>query len=338
MVQLLLWTLRDFVREPAVLFWTVGFPLLMTLTLGQMTSKPRDWRASVAVLAEAGEQSKAEAWVAAAPLRDRVTYHVMPPGELPKSLSTGKVRLGVTRPWDAQGRRYRFDPSNQDALITYHRLREAYDGRPEQAEPLTLPGARYVDFLLPGMIALGIVSSCLWGIGWNLIEMRQKKLLRLMLASPLHPLTFFASLLSGRAIVGVFEVGTLLGFSAWLFKVRVQGPLGALVLLWFCGLAAFFGLAVLVASRTARPAVGQGLINAVTLPMFVVSGVFFGLDNFPPLLQKIFHAFPPTLLVDATRQVINAGAGYADISTACLALAGMGLGCFALGYKNFRFY
>jgi len=54
--QLLLWTLRDFTREPAVLFWTIGFPILMTLTLGQMTSKPRDWRANVALLADAGEK------------------------------------------------------------------------------------------------------------------------------------------------------------------------------------------------------------------------------------------------------------------------------------------
>jgi ABC-2 type transport system permease protein len=336
--QLLLWTLRDFTREPAVLFWTLGFPMITTLVLGQMASKPHDWRASVAVLAPAEEASQAQAWAAQAPLRDRVSYTVMAPEALPQALATGKVTLGLERPWDADARRYHFDAANQDALLTYHRLREAYDGRPDQSVPLTLPGSRYVDFLLPGMLALGLVSSCLWGIGWNLIEMRQKKLLRLMLASPLKPRTFFFSLFLGRAITAVGEMAILLSFSAWLFDIHVQGSLLALGLLWLCGLGAFFGLAVLMGSRTARSAVGQGLINAVTLPMFIVSGVFFSLDKFPPWLQKIFHAFPPTLMVDATRQVINTGAGLSAVGPACLALGAMGLVCFGLGYKSFRFY
>jgi ABC-type multidrug transport system permease subunit len=188
------------------------------------------------------------------------------------------------------------------------------------------------------MLAMGLVSSCLWGVGWNLVELRQKKLLRLMLASPLRPRSFFASLYLGRLLMAVAEVGSLLGFSRLLFGVKVLGSPWALALLWICGLLAFFGVAVLVACRTARPAVGQGLINAVTLPMFVVSGVFFGLDNFSPVLQKIFRLFPPTLLVDATRQVMSAGAGLADVAPACLALGGMGLLCFGLGYKLFRFY
>jgi ABC-type multidrug transport system permease subunit len=188
------------------------------------------------------------------------------------------------------------------------------------------------------MLAMGLVSACLWGVGWNLVELRQKKLLRLMLASPLKPLSFFFSLYLGRVLMAVAEVGSLLGFSRLLFGTRVWGSFGALCLLWGCGLLAFFGLAVLVACRTARPAVGQGLINAVTLPMFAISGVFFGLDNFSPLLQKIFRLFPPTLLVDATRQVMNAGAGLSEVAPACIALSSMGLLCFGLGYKFFRFY
>jgi ABC-2 type transport system permease protein len=336
--QLLLWTLRDFTREPAVLFWTLGFPILMTFTLGQMASKPREWRANVAVLADASEVMQAQSWVATAPLQAQVTYTVMDPADLPHALATGKVRLGLAKPWDDASRSFRFDPANQDALLCYHRLRDAITGARDEAEPLKVPGARYVDFLLPGLMALGVVSSCLWGIGWNLVEMRQKKLLRLMLASPLKPGTYFAALYLGRLITGAGELLILLLFSRILFHVTVQGSILALAALWVCGIGAFFGLAVLVASRTARSAVGQGLINAVTLPMFVVGGVFFSLDNFSPTLQKIFHAFPPTLMVDATRQVMSAGAGLAEVAPACLALGAMGLACFALGYKLFRFY
>jgi ABC-type multidrug transport system permease subunit len=336
--QLLLWTLRDFTREPAVLFWTIGFPILMTLTLGQMTSKPRDWRANVALLVESADIEKARVWLLDAPLKEKVTYVVMTHAQLPRALATGQVRLGLERPWDPEQRAFRFDPASQDAQLCYYRMLAVLSGARDEAEPVNVAGARYVDFLLPGMLALGLVSSCLWGIGWNLVEMRQKKLLRLMLASPLKPGTFFASLYLGRLITAVAEVAILLGFSRVLFHIQVLGSFLALGVLWVCGLAAFFGLAVLVASRTSRPAVGQGLINAVTLPMFVVSGVFFGLDNFSPFLQKLFRLFPPTLLVDATRQVMSAGAGLAEVGPACLALGAMGLLCFGLGYKLFRFY
>src|SRR5262245_27409620 len=100
LVQLLLWTFRDFVREPAVLFWALGFPILMTLTLGQVMSKPRDWRASVAVLAAPDETQRAQAWLDAAPLKDKVSYTLLAPEALPRALATGQVRLGLERPWD----------------------------------------------------------------------------------------------------------------------------------------------------------------------------------------------------------------------------------------------
>jgi len=338
MGQLLLWTFRDFMREPAALFWTMGFPILMTLTLGQMTRAPKELRANVGVVVFAGEEAQAAAWLKTAPSREHVQWVLVPAAELPRALATGKVRLGLERAWDPAKRLWRFDPANQSALLAYHHLRDELEGHPNDTQPLDLPGGRYIDFLLPGLLALGVVNSCLWGIGWNLVELRQKRLLRLMLATPLSPNAYFASLFVGRVILALVEVCVLLGFSAWLFDIRVLGSLGALLGLMLCGLVGFFGLAVLVASRTDRSAVGQGLINAITIPMFVVSGVFFGLDNFSPGLQAVFRAFPPTLMVDATRAVMNTGAGWAEVARPCGALLGMGAVCFGLGRRWFRFY
>lgn len=338
MGQLMLWTLRDFMREPAALFWTMGFPILMTLTLGQMTKSPAELRANVGVVYAAGQEARAAKWLEAAPSREHIQWVLVAEAELPRALATGKVRLGIQEAWDPAQRLWRFDPANQSALLAYHHLRDDLEGRKADTQPLSLPGGRYIDFLLPGLLALGLVNSCLWGIGWNLVELRQKRLLRLMLATPLEPGAFFASLFAGRILLAFGEVAVLLGFSAWLFDIRVLGSLPALLTLWLCGLAGFFGLAVLVASRTDRSAVGQGLINAITLPMFVVSGVFFGLDNFSPGLQAAFRAFPPTLMVDATRAVMNTGAGWAEVARPSAALLGMGALCFWLGRRWFRFY
>jgi ABC-2 type transport system permease protein len=336
--QLLLWTFRDFLREPAALFWTLGFPIIMTLTLGQMTTHAHELHASVAVLASAADTQKAQAWAAQAPDHEHVQWKVMPPEALARALSTGSVRLGLENAWDPAGRQWRFDPADQQALLAYHQLRDALEARPKDTQPLQVPGTRYVDFLLPGLLALGLVNSCLWGIGWNLIEMREKRLLRLMLATPLRPEAFFASLFLGRLILAVAETGVLLAFCVFVFHVQIQGSLGALLGLWVCALAGFFGLGMLVGSRTDRASVGQGLINAVTLPVFLISGVFFSLDNFPPWLGRIFHCFPPTLLVDATRAVINTGAGWSEVAGPCLALLGMGLLCYLPARRWFKFY
>lgn len=338
LAQLLAWSFRDFFREPSTLFWTMGFPILMTVALGQVTSQAPELRAGVAVLASPAEQADARAWAAAAPDPQRIHWMVLDPSELPRALARGTVRLGLERAWRPEARRWVFDPADQQSVLAYHLLRDRLEGRPSDTEPLQVPGTRYVDFLIPGLLALGLVNSCLWGVGWNLVEMREKRLLRLMLATPMSPGAFFASLFLSRLLIAVVEVGALLGFSAWLFHVTVQGPLAALLALWVCGLAGFFGLGVLVGSRTASSSVGQGLINAVTMPVFVVSGVFFSLDKFPPLLQKVFHAFPPTLLVDATRAVINTGAGWGEVALPCAALLGMGAFCYALGRRWFRFY
>ena len=159
-----------------------------------------------------------------------------------------------------------------------------------------------------------------------------------MMATPLTPAAFFGGLFLSRLLLAVAEAGILLTFAHWLFDVRISGSWAAFAALQLSGVAGFFGLAVLAASRTDKASVGQGLINLVTLPMFVIGGVFFGLDGFPRPLQALFHSFPPTLLVDATRQVVNTSAGAAEVAWPCLALLGMGGLCFAAGAKIFRYY
>ncbi|HTB21380.1 MAG TPA: ABC transporter permease [bacterium] len=339
MAQLMLWTLRDFIREPQTLFWAVGFPILMTLTLGQITGQSPKLRATVAVLASSpADVSSAEAWIRTAPEQGDVHWKILSEDALPKALAIGTVRLGVERPWDPALRRWRFDPANTQALLAYHALRDILDKHPDDRLPVTVLGGRYIDFLLPGLLALGLVNASMWGIGLNLVELREKRLLRLMLATPLRPGVFFSALFTGRLILSVLEMVVLLAFSRLLFGISVQGSYGALAFLWLCGCAAFFGLAVLIGCRTDRSSVAQGLINAVTLPVFVISGIFFGLDNFPTYLQPIFRAFPPTLLVDALRSVISAGGGWADVAGPSLALLAMGAGCYLLGRRLFKFY
>jgi len=137
------------------LFWAVGFPILMTLVLGQITGQSPKLRASVAVLASTpADAAAASAWIRTAPDQDDVHWKLMSEEALRKALAVGTVLLGVERPWAPAQRRWRFDPANTRALAAYHALRDMLDGHPMTAAVDRARG-RYIDFLLPGLLALG---------------------------------------------------------------------------------------------------------------------------------------------------------------------------------------
>jgi hypothetical protein len=163
---------------------------------------------------------------------------------------------------------YRYDPQNPDAVNTYLMIEREINrnGEPmvrSSVAPVTSKGNRYIDFLIPGLIAMGIMNSCLWGISWNLIEFRMKKLLRRMVATPMRKRDFLLSNLITRTLIGAFETIVLLLFAFLYFSISLEGSILAFVLVYFAGIMAFAGIAIVVSSRTANSQIGNGLINAV---------------------------------------------------------------------------
>jgi hypothetical protein len=193
---------------------------------------------------------------------------------------------------------YHFDPLNSDAQLTHlilERSMSKVDTSNATIHPLETHGTRYVDFLIPGMIALGIMNSCIWGIGWSLVESRMKKLLRRMVATPLKKPVFFTSHLVVRIVLGTLEIILLLVFSYFYFDTRITGSILAFITVFLAGIFAFAGIAILMASRTSKTEVANGLVNAVTLPMMILSGIFFNYHNFPDWAVPIIQALPLTL-------------------------------------------
>ncbi len=332
---------REHLREPAIIFWSLGFPIISVALLGQMGAGASKSMASIAVVATQSQQAKATLWAQQAPTGDgRFRFQVMAADEALRSLARGRSRLILDQAWDDLARVGRFDPADKEAELAWRRLDSVLRGGKLAdgwiAE--TRAGGRYVDFLLPGLIAFGLVSSCLWGVGWTLVEYRQRKFLRRVMATPMPPLSLFGGLFAARVLLAGMEALTLATFGALAYGVRPSGSLAALLVTLLCGLYAFFGLAVLMASRTERSQVGQGLINAVTLPCFVLCGVYFSLDAYPSWLQSLCRLLPPTMLVDTVREIYNAGAGWAQIGVPCAALLAMGTVCLGLGVRFFRYY
>jgi ABC-type multidrug transport system permease subunit len=240
---------------------------------------------------------------------------------------------------------YYFDRMNQDAQLLYLRLTGLlekgiayFEEEAAQARPLTLAGTRYIDFLIPGLLGMGIMMSCMWGLSYSLIEKRSKKLLRRMVATPMNKNLFMTSFFTARFSMNVVEGVLLLLFSYFYFGLEIQGNIGALLILFVAGNAAFSGLATLISSRTANTEVGNGLINAIVTPMMVVSGVFFSYHTFPDWLIHVVRILPLTMLNDGVRAIFNEGAGFQQVVLPSLILFAEGFVFFIAGLKVFKWY
>jgi ABC-type multidrug transport system permease subunit len=161
---------------------------------------------------------------------------------------------------------------------------------------------------------MSVMSSGLWGIGYVIVELRTRKLIKRMVATPMRKIDFLLSFVLLRASVLMFELPVVLGFGRLVFDVHLHGSVILLVSVILLGALAFAGVGLLVASRAQNTQTAAGLVNVVMLPMMVCSGVFFSADNFPDAVQPLIRLLPLTALNDALRAIINEGAGVAAIA------------------------
>ncbi|MEO8799776.1 MAG: ABC transporter permease [Polyangiaceae bacterium] len=329
---------RLYYREPAAIFWTFGFPLLLSVALGLAfrNAKPEPVRVAVetsAISAHALEILAGDPNVQAKEL-DPVAAH--------EALRTGKVGL-VVKATGPAGYTYEYDPTRPESRLARALVDDAIEkgeGRKDQAtvteRVLTEAGSRYIDFLIPGLIGIGLMSSGLWGVGFALTEMRTKKLLKRLIATPMRKADFLASFLIVRSLFVIFEVPPLLLFGWLVFGVETRGSWLLLAGVTLVGTLTFAGLGLLIGSRTSSSEVVQGLINFVSLPMYMCSGVFFSADRFPDWLQPVIRVLPLTALNDALRAVITDGAGLRVVALPIAILMGWGVASFAIALRSFR--
>lgn len=334
--QLTLARLRLFFREPSTVFWSFAFPLLLTVALGiAFRSRPPE-PVFAAVQAGAG----AERVLAALRAAPDVRASALSAEDARAALRVGKVSIVVV-PGDPPT--YRFDPTRPESRLAravVDDLVQRDAGRADvigpREERISEPGSRYVDFLIPGLVGMNVMSTGMWGIGYTIVEMRQKKLLKRLVATPMSRGHFLLSFVLVRMLFLLVEVPLLFVFGVLAFDLPIRGSIAALALVAGLGALAFAGLGLLVASRARNTQTVGGLINLVMLPMFVLSGVFFSSANFPDRLQPFIRALPLTALNDALRAVGNEGAGLAAVAPQALLLAVIGAATFGLALRIFR--
>jgi len=331
--------LLELKREPEVVFWVFVFPLLLALGLGiAFRNKPAD-AASVAIVAGTGSQD-AESLLARSP--EHFKIQVLSPDDARKGFRLGKFDL-VIEPNPAGGFEYRYDPARPESVLARAEVNDALQsaaGRKDIVTTSTVtssePGSRYIDFLIPGLLGMNLMNSGLWGIGFALVDMRQRKLLKRYVGTPMRRGDFLLAIMTSRLLLMVIEIGLLLVFGVLFFHMRVLGSIFSIALLGGLGSLTFGGVGLLTASRAQKIESISGLINLVMMPMWIFSGVFFSYERFPAAIHPLIKALPLTALNDALRASILEGTPLLQQWPRLLVLVLWGGISFLLALKWFR--
>ena len=291
-VQLTLARFREFIREPEAVFWTFVFPIVVSLALAMAFPS----RADSDVLVGLQPGTEADSLRTTLMRSGGITIREVRPEDERRALREGVVNVVVV-PTDPPT--YRFDPAREESRFAravvddvLKRAAGRQDPWTAREEPQEVAGSRYIDWFVPGLIGMGLMSNSMWGIGFGIVQARMRKLLKRMIASPMRKSEYLLAQLIARLAFLPAEVLVPLSFAVIAFGMPVNGSAGAIVVTTLVGTLSF---------------------GAIGLLLWILSGVFFSSANFPDAVQPVIHALPLTAQIDALRAIILDGATLADV-------------------------
>jgi ABC-type multidrug transport system permease subunit len=338
LVELTLARLREIFREPEALFWAFIFPILMSVAMA--IAFPSSGSAPVPVGVREGDG--AEAMRATLAASKALTPRILSPDDESRALRDGEVDLVVV---PGAPPTYRFDPARAESRAAQLVLDDALKRATGRSDPWTaaeehvsVPGSRYVDWLLPGLVGMGIIGTSVWGISFSIVQSRMRKLLKRMVASPMRRSHYLLAQVLARLLFLLPEVAVPLLFGRYVLGMPLRGSFVAVAVVSLVGALACGALGLLIASRTKTFEAVSGLVNLILLPMWIGSGVFFSASRFPEVVQPFVQALPLTAIVDALRAIILEGAslGSRQVMTEMAVLAVWGIVPFVLALRIFR--
>lgn len=334
LVQLTIVRFLETLREPEALFWIFAFPILLAGGLGiAFRNRPAEVLKIATTSTQITQSLQREKLLSVQQLDIQTAED---------ALRTGKIAL-LAVPGENGAIVYRYDDTNPEGRTAHMLADRAEQQAAGRVDPVSSsevlmrePGSRYIDFLIPGLLGMNLMGSAIWGMGFTVVDARRKKLLKRLIATPMPKQYFLLSYVLSRILMLVAEVGIVLGFGAWIFHVPVRGSLLSLALVCLLGSLTFSAMGLLLASRAKTIEAASGLMNAVMLPMWIASGVFFSAQRFPDAVQPIIKALPLTAAIDALRLNMLQGANLVQLAPQLMVLSAWLLICFVLALKLFR--
>jgi len=306
--ELLKARLREFFREPETIFWVYAFPVLLVIGLGiAFRNRPAE-----RVFVDIQQHAAAEEVATNLKKLPDFVIAIHSKQECMDRLRLGKSTLVVIPGTKVE---YLYDPTRPESVLARQQVDDALQraaGRRDLVATadrhITEPGTRYIDFLIPGLIGMNLLAGSMWGVGYVIVDMRVRKLLKRFVATPMKRSHFLWSALGGRLVFMVPELIVILGAGVVLFGFPIRGNIFSILFLSLLGAISFSGLGLLAACRAQKLETVSGIMNVIMMPMWLLSGVFFSPERFPDVFQIFIQALPLTQFNNALRAVILEGA------------------------------
>jgi len=328
----------EFLREPGYVFWVFGFPLLMAIGLG-LAFRSKSPEAPHIAVTDNVPATTANALAKSS----RLHIQRLSRADAERALARTKVDLVVDQRGTDEPIVFELDTAQEKSLLARAVTEDVLEraaGRQDvmqiDEQHVEKKGSRYVDFLLPGLIGLNLMGSSMWGIGFNLVLARKRKLLRRYAVTPMRRSHFLLSYFFSRSLFLVLELAVLIGFGHLVFGTHIQGSVPALLVASVLGAAAFAAIGFLIGARLTSTEVAGGWMNFVQLPMWLLSGSFFSYERFPHWLQLPIRFLPLTAINDALRRIYNESGALSSVTFELAVLAAWALFGFAIALRAFR--
>jgi ABC-type multidrug transport system permease subunit len=195
---------------------------------------------------------------------------------------------------------------------------------------------RYVDWVVPGILGMNMMFSCLFGVGFVIVRYRKSGYLKRLNATPLSATEFLLAQIFSRLLLVVIVTSVVFAGTNLFMHFTMEGSYLNLLLVLVLGAFTLISLSLLVAARVSSEELAGGLLNLLTWPMMVLSGVWFSMEGTNPFMQALSQLSPLTHMLAAARAIMLDGANLADISVHLLILAGMSVVFLAMGAATFK--
>lgn len=340
-IQLFLARFREFIRQPEAVFWSYVFPIVMMIALGlAFRSQPME---KIPLIVQDGDGA------------DEIATALESSGQFIVSRGTEEQARQQLRAGQSElivasdgvgmsaGYRFTFDPTRPGSVHARDRANDALqravgrkDLKPTKDLAVTEPGSRYIDFLVPGLIGMGLMGGGVWGVGFAIVDMRIRQVLKRFLATPMKKSHFVTAMMASRMVFMIPEIIIVLIVARFFFGVVNHGSYFSVALLILLGAFEFAGIGLLIASRAKTLEAVSGLMNLAMVPMWIGSGIFFSAKRFPDVVQPLIGLLPLTPLIGALREVMQEGAGVLQIAPELGLISAWGAITFFIAIRIFR--
>jgi ABC-2 type transport system permease protein len=331
--QLTVVRLRLFLRDRGAIFWIMVFPVLLSLGLGiAFRNMAADVLPVAATTPQLQQALNAQKSLSATRLDETSGA---------RALTVGSILLLAVQTPD--GVIYRYDGTNADARRARLLADDAIQVLGGRRDPIHSAdelihehGSRYIDFVIPGVLGMNLLGSALWWLTSSIVDARQKKLLKLLLGSPMPRWQYLAAFPFSGLLILVVQVAIFIGCAKLAFDVPLRGSLWQLGLLCVLASFSFTALGLLISSRARSIEAANGWINLTALPMWILSGVFFSTSHFPAAVQPVIHALPLTAAIDTFRSNMLLGTDISQLGAPIVTLLAWLVVPFFVALKVFR--